>query len=294
MNIKQHSIQLFYPILLTSFAFVFSSNLLAQELTPATEAGEDFDLYAAIGLFEEAEDLEDYEKKLNEDSNDVNNLDLNDDDEVDVVKLVEYSEDNTHLIVIQAVISETEVQDIATIEIEKHAEDQISLQFIGDEEIYGKDYIIEPAPEEGSISKSRILAVFVSVHLWRPVRVIYTPGRVVFVSRVVWRPRPGWYRMRRPVARSSWRARANRWHSPRYRSAKSRHSVRGRNMYNTKRKTSPTAKKHYGSKPGHSTGPSNQNKKPVTTQQKGHSPSQQKSKSTQPQQQKKKSQPKRR
>ena len=35
----------------------------AQEQTPATEAGEDFDLYGVIGLFEESEDFEDFEKK---------------------------------------------------------------------------------------------------------------------------------------------------------------------------------------------------------------------------------------
>lgn len=256
-------------IITTQLLLLMLCYVYAQEQTPATEAGEDFDLYGVIGLFEDSEDLEDFEKKLNGEDNDVNNLDLNKDEEVDMVKVVEYSEGNTHLIVIQAVLGDNDVQDIATIEIEKHGESEISLQVIGDVDIYGLDYIIEPAPVEGSLKSYGTMAVYVSVHLWRPVKVVYRPGRVIFVSAVVWRPRPVWFRPWRPIARSSWRGRANRWHSPRYRTSRSRHSVKGRNMYSTQRKTSPAAKKNYGPKPtpykGPSAGPSHQQKRKTTT-----------------------------
>ena len=244
--------------------------LIAQEQEPATEAGEDFDLSGVLGIFEESEDLEDFEKKINSEENDVNNLDLNKDDEVDIVKVVEYAEDNTHLLVLQAVIGENDVQDIATIEIEKHSDEEISLQVIGDPDIYGPDYIIEPAPEEGSINKAYgTMAVFVSVRLWRPVKVIFRPGRAVFVSAVVFRPRPAWFRVRRPIARSTWRGRAARWHSPRVRHTRARHSARGRNMYSSRRRTSAVAKNNYGPKPGPNTGPSaspsNHKKKSAST-----------------------------
>ncbi len=269
--------------------FVFG-NTIAQEQTPATEAGEDFDLYGVIGLFEESEDLEDFEKKINSEDNDVNNLDLNKDEEVDIVKVVEYSEGNTHLLVLQAVIGDNDYQDIATIEIEKHSENEISLQVIGDADIYGPDYIIEPATEEGSLRSYRPMAVFVSVHLWRPIGVVFRPGRVVFVSAVVFRPRPVWFRVRRPMGRSSWRGKSARWHNPRCRTSKSRHSVSGRNMYSSKRKTSPKAKNNFGPNPSPgkspTASPSNQKKKTTTT-----SPSNQKKKSTttSPSNQKKKS-----
>ena len=242
-----------FQILLASQLSIYFVN--AQEQTPATEAGEDFDLYGVLGLFEEAEDLADFEKKINSEDNDINNLDLNKDEEVDMVKVIEKKEGNTHLLILQAVLGENDAQDIAIIEIEKHAEDQISLQVIGDPDIYGADYILEPAPEESSIRKYSYVAVFVSVHLWRPVRVIFTPGRAVFISPIVWRPRPVWFRPWRPIPRSSWRARANRWHNPRCRSARTRHSVRGRNMYTTQRRTSPNAKKNYGPKPAPYQGP---------------------------------------
>lgn len=234
---------------------LFVLNLRAQELTPATEAGEDFDLYGVVGLFEESEDLEDFEKKLNSQDNDVNNLDLNKDEEVDMVKVIEKKEGETHLIILQAVLGENDAQDIATIEIEKHAENSISLQVIGDEDIYGPDYIIEPAEEKGSLRAYSPMAVFVSVHLWRPVKVIFVPGRAIFVSAVVWFPRPIWFRPWRPIARATWVGRAARWHSPRFRTTRARHSVRGRNMYKTARRTSPAARKNFGPKPGPKPGP---------------------------------------
>ena len=249
-------------IIATLFFLFINCFVYAQEQTLATEAGEDFDLYGVIGLFEDAEDLEDFEKRINQEENEINNLDLNKDDEIDVVKVVEYVEGGTHLLVLQAVLSETEVQDIATIEIEKHSEGEISLQVIGDPDIYGADYIVEPAKVEGSIKTYSPTAVFVSVALWRPVVVIFRPGRVIFVSAIVFRPMPPWFLVRRPIGRSTWRARGGRWHSPRVSRSRSRHSKRGRNMYSSRRKTSPTAKKNYGSKPAPNTGPS---KGPVTT-----------------------------
>jgi hypothetical protein len=266
--------------LMIASIFVVIVQIQAQQ-EPATEAGEDFDLYAAIGLFEESEDLEDFEKKLNSEANDVNNLDLNEDDEVDMVRINEYTEGNTRIFVLQAVIGDNDYQDIAVIELEKFGEDEISGQIIGDEEIYGPDYIIEPAEVTASLDVSSPMAVYVSVHLWRPMRSIYSPGRVLFVSAVTWRARPVWFRPRSPVARATYRNKANRWHSHRYRATKSRHSPRGRSMYSSKRKTSPTAKKHYGHK-------SNQQQKQQQNKQQQQKQQQQQKKQSSKQQQSRK------
>jgi len=42
--------------------------------------------------------LEDFEKRLNDEKNEINNLDLNADEEIDIVKVVEYKdrEENDH------------------------------------------------------------------------------------------------------------------------------------------------------------------------------------------------------
>jgi len=116
-------------LLFIFLALGLNGALLSQE--PATEAGDDFDLYGAIGLFEDAEDIEDHEKKLNSEANDVNNLDLNADNEVDMVQLVEVSEGSTKVFVIRAVLGENDFQDIARIEMEKFDETEISCQAIG-------------------------------------------------------------------------------------------------------------------------------------------------------------------
>ena len=275
-----------------TLALLLATAIIAksQDQTPATEAGEDFDLYRVIDLFEEVEDLEEFEQKINDESTEINNLDLNKDDEIDIVKVVEYQDGDTHVLVLQAMLSETDAQDMATVEIEKYSDGEISLQVIGDPDIYGPDFILEPAKEEGSIAAYRPTAVFVSVRLWRPVVVMFRPGRAIFVSAVVFRPRPPWFRVRRPIGRSTWRARAR--HSPRVGHSKGRHSARGRNMYSSKRKTSTVARNNAGPKPGPNTGPntgpsnSNQKKKaatsPASSPGKSNSPSNQQKKKTSP------------
>ena len=255
--------------LIMSVACIFV--MQAQDQTPATEAGEDFDLNAVMTVLEDAEDLQDFEKKINNAENQVNNLDLNNDDEVDIVKVVEVDEENTRLLILRAVIGENDFQDVATIEIEKHEEDQISLQVIGDPDIYGPDYVVEPAEESGSTGKKgggdswdelpevhRYFGppVFVSVHLWRPIRPLFRVGRVIFISTVVWRPIPTWFIITRPIARATWRNRTRRYRRSRYRTATRRHSRRARNMYSNKRRNSSVARNNFGAKPGAKSGPS--------------------------------------
>jgi len=251
----------------------------AQEPTPATEAGEDFDLNAVMSVMENAEDLADLEKKINDSEYQINNLDLNKDDEIDIVKVVELDEKETRVLVLRAVIGENDYQDVATIEIEKHSDTEISLQVIGDPDLYGADYILEPAPEETSggnhgggdsyfdfieIPEFSSAAVFVSVHRWRPIGPLFVVGRVAFVSAVSWGAVPVWFVIRRPIARSSWRGRSRRYSNNRYRSSKTRHSRNSSRMYSNNRKKSTTAKKNVGGKPAANNSPA----KASTTQSK--------------------------
>lgn len=249
-------------ILIVSLFFFAIGSLYSQEQEPATEAGEDFDLNAVMEVLENAEDLGDFEKKINDEKNQVTNLDLDENDQVDFIKVVEYDKENTRLLVLQAVLKDNEFQDIATIEIEKHSEEEISLQVVGDPDIYGPDYILEPAPDDSSgdsgggdcfsclpeIPEYVSLAVFVSVHRWRPIRPLFRVGRAVFISSIVQDPLLAWFIIRRPIARATWRGRTRRYRKNRYRSTRNRHSKRGRNMYSNKRKTSKVAKNNFGPK----------------------------------------------
>jgi len=210
-----------------------------DDTTAVSNVGEDLDLYAVLELFEEAEDLEAFEKALNSEDKGINNLDLNEDGEIDYIKVDETIEENTHLIILQVEIKENEFQDVATIEIEKKGEDDYVLQAVGAEELYGEDYIVEPDTEASSSSTT-----VVYVHSWPVIRVIFRPGYRAWRSPWRWRARPPWWRPFRPVARSAYR---NRWarstRRARYRRTTVRRSTRGRNMYKSRRKTSNRYKK---------------------------------------------------
>ena len=80
----------------------------------------------------------------------VNNLDLNEDGETDYIRVVDNMDGDAHALVLQAVLSETESQDVAVIEIEKQGAEAAILQIVGDADIYGEQTIAEPFAEEAS------------------------------------------------------------------------------------------------------------------------------------------------
>ncbi|MBK8564756.1 MAG: hypothetical protein IPN76_15830 [Saprospiraceae bacterium] len=59
--------------------------------------------------FKKAASPEDFEKLLNFESNNVNNLDLNDDGEIDFVKVIDNMEEEVHALVLQVAINENGV-----------------------------------------------------------------------------------------------------------------------------------------------------------------------------------------
>ncbi|RLD33792.1 MAG: hypothetical protein DRI73_04900 [Bacteroidetes bacterium] len=124
------------------------ANLNAQDVTTVeatdSDISENLDLEAVASVFGEAENLEDFEKKLNDPETQISNLDLNEDGEVDYLRVVESSKDETHLVTIQAVIEKDKYQDVAVIDVEKDTEGETQVQVVGDVYMYGPDYIITP------------------------------------------------------------------------------------------------------------------------------------------------------
>ena len=57
---------------------------------------------------------------------------------------------NLHTIVLRVAINENENQDVAVFYVDKDADNRIRIQLVGDESLYGKDYIIEPDSNEGT------------------------------------------------------------------------------------------------------------------------------------------------
>ena len=103
------------------------------------------DLKAVSTAFGESKNLEDFENKLNDYDSGISNLDLNNDGQVDYLRVVEKMENNTHVVVIQAVVDKDVFQDVATIVVDKDQNNNTTVQVIGDPYIYGANYIIEPA-----------------------------------------------------------------------------------------------------------------------------------------------------
>lgn len=110
----------------------------------STDISQNLDLKTVATLFGQAKDLEQFEQMLNNPDSAFSNLDLNGDGEVDYLRVIETADNNRHLVVIQAVLARDIYQDVASIFVEKDEKNQVTVQVVGDEYIYGANYIIEP------------------------------------------------------------------------------------------------------------------------------------------------------
>ena len=174
--------RVFLFILTLGSLFMVPYSAMADETVTVTatssDISENLDLKTVATLFGQAKDLEQFEALLNNPDSAFSNLDLNGDGEVDYLRVIETADDNRHLVVIQAVLAKDIYQDVASIFVEKDENNQVTVQVIGDEYIYGADYIIEP------------------VYIYRPV--IYDwfwgPSWVCWHSPYYWGYWPGWWR----------------------------------------------------------------------------------------------------
>lgn len=176
--------------ILTIAFLLLALPVLAQDdvtvVSASSEAGDGLDLTAVGELFKESETLEAFERAINDPDTGINNLDLDSDGNVDYLRVMEESAEETRVIVIQAALGEDDYQDVATIEIEKTGEESYNLQVHGDETVYGPDVYYAPA--------------VVHVHTWPLVRWLYGPAHRPYRSVFVWGHNPHWWRPRPVVA----------------------------------------------------------------------------------------------
>lgn len=164
---------------------------------PASSAAEGLNLLAFAALFKDSEDLQAFEKAVNNPEVGINNLDLDENDEVDFIRVVEEVADDTHVIVLQVALDKDEIQDVATIEVEKTGDNQYNLQIRGDEEIYGPDYYVHPAD--------------VTIYRWPIINTIYRPLYRPYRSVFYFGSFPRWHRPYRPVSINVYRTRTVRF-----------------------------------------------------------------------------------
>jgi hypothetical protein len=139
-------------------------------------------LDAVASIFGDSENLEEFERTLNDPDNRISNLDLNEDGYIDYLRVLENSSDRNSLIVIQAVLDKDVFQDVATIEIERVQNGNPRIQIVGDAYIYGSNYIIEPV----YVRSPLIFSFF------------WSPRYVTYHSPYYWGYYPRWYSYYRP------------------------------------------------------------------------------------------------
>jgi hypothetical protein len=171
--------------------------------------GDNLNLYAVMKLFQESETLEAFERSLNDENSRINNLDLNGDNMVDYLTVADYVDGNVHTIVLRSVLDRNEYQDVAVFTVEKFRDGSVQIQLIGDEDLYGKNYIVEPiyaeTPNPGyrgrQVSRNNVAVVtttYYEVASWPMIMFIYSPRYVVWRSSWYWGYYPVYWRPWRP------------------------------------------------------------------------------------------------
>ena len=127
---------------------IISTEIQAQQRTiintTNSEISDNLDLRAISSVFGDSSNLQDFERRLNNPKVQISNLDLNNDNQVDYLRVIEYVKNRTHIVVIQSVLDRNLYQDVATIEVEKDNYNNVHLQIVGDSYLYGQNYIYEP------------------------------------------------------------------------------------------------------------------------------------------------------
>ena len=130
---------LFLSILSLFFVNTVNSQNRTTVIASNSEISDNLDLKAVASIFGESKNLENFERRLNDPKLKISNLDLNDDRQVDYLRVIETIEGNTHLIVIQAILEKDIFQDVATIEVEKDRNNRLHIQVVGDVYMYGNN-----------------------------------------------------------------------------------------------------------------------------------------------------------
>ncbi len=174
--------------------------------------GDNLNLYATMKLFQESETLEGFERSLNDQTSHINNLDLNGDNLVDYISVMDYVDNDDHTIVLRTELNDYETQDIAVFTVQRFNDGSTRIQLIGDEALYGKNYIVEPiyadsqeTPNPGYIGNTTVITTPAPVTVttyqvaaWPIIRFIYNPGYICWRSSWSWGYYPSFWNPWRP------------------------------------------------------------------------------------------------
>jgi hypothetical protein len=175
--------------------------------------GDNLNLYAVMKLFQGSQTLEGFERNLNDENSRINNLDLNGDNMIDYITVTDYVDGNVHNIVLRAALNRNETQDVAVFTVQRFRDGSVQIQLVGDEALYGKNYIIEPiyndnngeTPNPGysgrGVYRDNVTVVRTTafeIAAWPLVRFIYMPNYAIWHSSWYWGYYPSYWHPWRP------------------------------------------------------------------------------------------------
>ena len=193
--------------------------------------GDNLNLYAVMKLFQESKTLEEFERNLNDEKSNINNLDLNGDGLIDYIRVFDNIDGDVHNIVLQVAVSPKENQDVAVFTVQRFNNGQVQIQLTGDEELYGKNYIIEPIFDDanaaqtpnpgytGNVTVQNITYVRTTpfeIAGWPLVRFIYLPSYTAWRSSWYWGYYPSYWHPWRPFYWHYYYGYHNNWNNDYY------------------------------------------------------------------------------
>src|SRR5688572_17271887 len=138
---KKHILR--YAVVALSLLSLPAFSQSVEDSTLLGLPGDNLDLYAVLDLFQKSKTIEEFEKSLNLEKTGINNMDLDLDKKVDFIKVVTKQEKQDFTFILQIAVSKTETQDVAVILVSKDENKKVTMQIVGDEDLYGKNYIVE-------------------------------------------------------------------------------------------------------------------------------------------------------
>lgn len=185
----RRQISLFVSVfILLSVSYCAASQQNITIVTQNSRIADGLDLYAVAELFKDSENLEEFERALNDPELGINNLDLDGDGYVDYIRVVEQAVNDIRIVILQVALGHDEFQDVATIEVERTGINHYNVQIRGNEVIYGVDYYITP-----------VYVHVQHIHRWRIIPWMYRPMYRPYYSVFYFGYYPVWWRPYRPV-----------------------------------------------------------------------------------------------
>lgn len=171
--------------------FLSDSDNYNVNVRSSITAADGLDLKNIGPLLKKAKNAEELEKLINDSSEGVNNLDLNEDNKVDYINVTEFGEKNNRGFSLTTDLGRGEVQELATIQIEKKG-DEAEVEVRGNKQIYGDNHYHQSR-------WSGLHTYMLMSYMFRPHPFYYSPYG--------WGRYPGYYRSYRTVPNSSYRSR---------------------------------------------------------------------------------------